>query len=47
LTSKSGPKNISRAEQGVVDSIFRGEESGGYYLIIGPKGTGKNTMILE
>lgn len=36
-----------RAEQPIVDSIFRGEEAGGYYLIVGPKGTGKNTMLLE
>lgn len=30
-----------------MDAIFRGEEAGGYYLILGPKGTGKGTMVLE
>jgi hypothetical protein len=45
--SQSGPQHIKRAEQPIVDAIFRGEEAGGYYLIIGSKGTGKNTMLLE
>lgn len=31
----------------MIDSIVRGEEKGGYYLVIGPKGTGKGTMILS
>jgi hypothetical protein len=39
--------HIRRKEQPLIDSIFRGEHAGGYYLLIGPKGTGKGTMILE
>ncbi|GFZ44299.1 hypothetical protein JCM24511_02021 [Saitozyma sp. JCM 24511] len=38
---------IGRHEQPLIDSIFRGEHPGGYYLIVGPQGTGKGTMILE
>jgi hypothetical protein len=36
-----------RREQPLVDRIVRGEEAGGYYLMVGPRGTGKGTMILE
>lgn len=49
LTSAKSPQSshIIRREQKLIDSIFRGEKEGGYYLVIGPKGTGKGTMILE
>lgn len=49
LSSVHSPKaeHISRREQPLVDAIMRGEEAGGYYLIIGPKGTGKTTLLLE
>ncbi|KAG8822121.1 hypothetical protein FRB91_003316 [Serendipita sp. 411] len=40
-------ENMRRKEQGRVDSIISGQEVGHYYLMIGPKGTGKSTMILE
>ena len=40
-------RHIHRREQSLIDSIVRGEQAGGYYLIIGPKGCGKGTMILE
>lgn len=39
--------HILRREQALIDSIVRGEQTGGYYLIIGPKGCGKGTMIVE
>lgn len=39
--------HIRREEQPLIDSIVRGEHAGGYYLVVGPKGTGKGTMILE
>jgi hypothetical protein len=39
--------HIHRREQPMIDSIVRGEHAGGYYLMIGPKGTGKGTMIVE
>ncbi|KAL7421907.1 hypothetical protein Q5752_003679 [Cryptotrichosporon argae] len=39
--------HIHRKEQPVIDSILRGDQAGGYYLMIGPKGTGKGTMILD
>lgn len=40
-------EHINRREQPLVDAILRGEEAGGYYLFIGPKGTGKSTLLLE
>ncbi|WVQ82082.1 hypothetical protein IAT38_004210 [Cryptococcus sp. DSM 104549] len=49
LSKLNGPNSahIRRQEQPLIDSIVRGDEKGGYYLIIGPKGTGKGTMILD
>ncbi|KAK4683814.1 hypothetical protein P7C73_g6405, partial [Tremellales sp. Uapishka_1] len=49
LTTVHSPvsNHILRREQPLIDSIFRGEEGGGYYLMVGPKGTGKGTMVLE
>ncbi|BEI93296.1 uncharacterized protein CcaverHIS019_0509240 [Cutaneotrichosporon cavernicola] len=49
LGSVHSPKaeHINRREQPLLDAIFRGEEAGGYYLILGPKGTGKGTMVLD
>ena len=41
------PTHILRQEQALVDKIVRGEETGSYWLIIGSKGTGKGTMIVE
>nr|ODO01229.1 hypothetical protein L204_01957 [Cryptococcus depauperatus CBS 7855] len=40
-------QHIQRREQPLIDRIVRGEEKGGYYLVIGSKGTGKGTMILD
>lgn len=30
-----------------MDSIVSGQESGHYFLLIGPKGVGKSTMLIE
>lgn len=38
---------IVRDEQERVDRIIAGETRGQYYLMIGEKGTGKTSMILE
>ncbi|ETN38079.1 uncharacterized protein HMPREF1541_07703 [Cyphellophora europaea CBS 101466] len=38
---------ILRAEQSKVDDIILGARTGRYYLIVGEKGTGKSTMILD
>lgn len=40
-------EHVRRKEQPLFDSIVRGEHAGGYYLIVGPKGCGKGTMVLE
>ncbi|WWC70154.1 uncharacterized protein I206_104101 [Kwoniella pini CBS 10737] len=40
-------QHIFRREQPLIDRIVAGEEKGGYYLVIGSKGTGKGTMILD
>lgn len=36
-----------RPESELIDSIIQGRESGRYYLILGSKGTGKTSMIIE
>ena len=38
---------IERDEQKKVDAILDGTESGHYYLLIGEKGTGKSSMLIE
>jgi hypothetical protein len=38
---------IPRPEQHKIDAIIRGEAKGRYYLLVGEKGTGKSSMILE
>ncbi|WWD17146.1 hypothetical protein CI109_101583 [Kwoniella shandongensis] len=49
LSTLNGPNatHIKRREQPLIDRIVRGDERGGYYLIIGSKGTGKGTMIID
>ncbi|KAG8875956.1 hypothetical protein FRB97_004607 [Tulasnella sp. 331] len=39
--------SVRREEQAVIDSIMHGKEHGHYFLIMGPKGVGKGTMILD
>ena len=38
---------VRRDEQDLVDSIICGETAGHYYLLIGDKGTGKSSMIID
>lgn len=38
---------VQRPEQSHVDAIVSGEKSGHYYLLIGEKGTGKSSMLIE
>lgn len=38
---------IVRDEQSRIDGIVSGKEGGRYYLMIGEKGTGKASMLLE
>ncbi|KAH7322742.1 hypothetical protein B0I35DRAFT_407183 [Stachybotrys elegans] len=38
---------VQREEQGHVDDIIAGKDAGHYYLLIGEKGTGKSSMIIE
>ncbi|EXJ85564.1 hypothetical protein A1O1_05928 [Capronia coronata CBS 617.96] len=38
---------IARPEQAKIDAIIKGESRGRYYLMVGEKGTGKSSMILE
>lgn len=44
---KAKSAHVRRKEQPKIDSILRGEEAGSYFLMVGPKGTGKGTMILD
>ncbi|KAM0752357.1 hypothetical protein T439DRAFT_324435, partial [Meredithblackwellia eburnea MCA 4105] len=47
--SKTGPVigKIRRLEQDYIDRIINGTESGEYVLLLGPKGSGKTTLIVE
>ncbi|KAF8653293.1 hypothetical protein AX16_003995 [Volvariella volvacea WC 439] len=38
---------LRRVEQDEIDSIVHGQEPGHYYILLGPKGSGKGTMIFE
>lgn len=38
---------IQRPQQDKIDAIVSGRERGHYHLIIGEKGTGKSSMLLE
>lgn len=38
---------IQRDEQDLIDSLVRGDGGGHYHLLIGEKGTGKSSMILD
>ena len=38
---------VARPEQAKINAIISGESKGRYYLMIGEKGTGKSSMILE
>ncbi|TCD64562.1 hypothetical protein EIP91_003920 [Steccherinum ochraceum] len=40
-------QHLRRKEQDLVDSIVHGAETGHYYMLLGPKGTGKTTMIFD
>ncbi|TFY65435.1 hypothetical protein EVJ58_g1978 [Rhodofomes roseus] len=40
-------QHVRRREQTLLDRIIKGAEVGQYYLLLGPKGTGKGTMILD
>ncbi|KAF8806546.1 hypothetical protein BYT27DRAFT_7233914 [Phlegmacium glaucopus] len=40
-------ENLRRKEQDTIDHIVHGEESGHYFTLLGPKGSGKGTMIFE
>lgn len=41
------PEHVRRREQDLIDRVIRGAEAGQYYMLLGPKGTGKGTMILD
>lgn len=41
------PAWVERPEQELLDAIVSGKKTGRYYLLIGEKGTGKTSMILE
>lgn len=43
----SEPDWIERDEQAAIDAIIDGSDQGHYFLIVGEKGTGKSSMILE
>lgn len=50
LGAEEDPENehwIPRYEQERLDAIISGREKGHYYLIVGEKGTGKSSMLLD
>ncbi|KAI0669686.1 hypothetical protein C8Q78DRAFT_1095132 [Trametes maxima] len=40
-------QHLRREEQDLIDRIIQGSEVGHYFILLGPKGTGKTTMILD
>ncbi|PPQ64938.1 hypothetical protein CVT26_015658 [Gymnopilus dilepis] len=40
-------QNLRRKEQEIIDHIVHGDEAGHYFMLIGPKGAGKGTMIFD
>ncbi|KAK7045529.1 hypothetical protein VNI00_007361 [Paramarasmius palmivorus] len=40
-------RHFRRAEQDLIDRIVRGELHGNYFVLLGPKGCGKGTMIFD
>ncbi|GAB1523308.1 hypothetical protein RhiTH_006440 [Rhizoctonia solani] len=40
-------RHMKRDEQKIVDSIMEGKDRGHYHLFMGPKGSGKATMVLD
>ncbi|KAF9451513.1 hypothetical protein P691DRAFT_699194 [Macrolepiota fuliginosa MF-IS2] len=38
---------LRRKEQDFVDSVVHGKEPGHYFMLLGPKGSGKGTMIID
>ncbi|KAB8659325.1 hypothetical protein FH972_026214 [Carpinus fangiana] len=45
--SSSAVHWVTRAEQDQIDAIISGQDQGHYFLLIGEKGTGKSSMIIE
>ncbi|KAJ3839623.1 hypothetical protein F5878DRAFT_615770 [Lentinula raphanica] len=43
----SDEEHMKRREQDQIDKIIHGEEAGHYYVLLGPKGAGKGTMIFD
>ncbi|KAG2015592.1 hypothetical protein CC2G_008849 [Coprinopsis cinerea AmutBmut pab1-1] len=39
--------DLRRKEQDLIDMIVHGEEAGHYFMLLGPKGSGKGTMIFD
>ncbi|KAJ7099594.1 hypothetical protein B0H15DRAFT_920319 [Mycena belliarum] len=46
---EEGPwtQHLRRKEQNWIDAIVQGHEPGHYYVLLGPKGSGKGTMIFD
>ncbi|PIL33451.1 hypothetical protein GSI_04074 [Ganoderma sinense ZZ0214-1] len=40
-------QHLRRSEQDLIDRIVQGTEVGHYFVLLGPKGTGKTTMVLD
>ncbi|KAF9228419.1 hypothetical protein BS17DRAFT_692670 [Gyrodon lividus] len=40
-------EHLRRQEQDLIDNIIKGQTRGHYYFLIGPKGGGKSTLILD
>lgn len=47
VESADSPNWIDQPEQQLLDDIMAGRKKGRYYLLIGEKGTGKSSMIIE
>lgn len=45
--SSEPDERIRRVEQDMIDRIIKGQDKGHYYLLLGPKGCGKTSMIIQ
>ncbi|KAJ9145355.1 ATPase prokaryote [Pleurostoma richardsiae] len=46
-TDSQGVHWVQRPEQAIVDAIVMGKDAGHYHLLIGEKGTGKSSMLID
>ncbi|KAI0741150.1 hypothetical protein C8Q76DRAFT_823140 [Earliella scabrosa] len=44
---ESWTQHVRRTEQDLIERVIQGNEAGHYFVVLGPKGSGKTTMMLD